>query len=210
MPIFEIVLRMPLPVALTMLLLGLVGSLDARQAALVEQLVQRLEGQVRVDRRGAVAEQAGEVVDLARLAGLDHEARLEARALAHEVVVHAGHGEQRRNRHAAPRRRRGRTGSGCCRRASMAALASRQRRSIARSSPSAPSLTGQVASSVSRAEDVVVDLAQLLEVAAREQRLAHDQLVRVLGRLVEQVRLGADGRRGSSRPSRGSGRSAGS
>ena len=39
-------------------------------------------------------------MDLARLAGLDDEAGLQARALAHEVVVHAGGREQRRNRRA--------------------------------------------------------------------------------------------------------------
>ena len=52
-------------------------------------VVERLEHQVRVDRAGAVADQRREVVDLARLAGLEHEPGLQARALAHEVVVHA-------------------------------------------------------------------------------------------------------------------------
>ena len=43
-----------------------------------------------------------------------------------------------------------------------------------------------------RLEDVVADLAELLELVVAQDRLAHRQLVRVLGRLVEQVLLGAD------------------
>jgi hypothetical protein len=38
------------------------------------------------------------VVDLARLAGLDHQARAQARARAHEVVVHRRDRQQRRDR----------------------------------------------------------------------------------------------------------------
>ena len=75
--------------------LGLLEPLRARASS-----VQRLEHQVRVDRRGAVADQRREVVDLARLAGLEHQAGLQARALAHEVVVHGGDREQRRDRRA--------------------------------------------------------------------------------------------------------------
>ena len=90
--------------------LGLVGVVDAGDAALGDQRVDRLEQQVRVDRARAVADQRREVVDLARLAGLEHEAGLQARALAHEVVVHRGHRQQRRDRRRAPARRRGRRG----------------------------------------------------------------------------------------------------
>ena len=65
--------------------------------ALVDELLERLEHQIRVDGAGAVADQRREVVDLARLAGLEHEPGLQARALAHEVVVN-GDGQQRRDR----------------------------------------------------------------------------------------------------------------
>ena len=78
--------------------LGGLEVVDAVDAALVDELLERLEHQVRVDRAGAVADQRREVVDLARLAGLEHEPGLQARALAHEVVVDAGDGEQRRDR----------------------------------------------------------------------------------------------------------------
>ena len=42
-----------------------------------------------------------------------------------------------------------------------------------------------------RVEDVVVDLAQLLELVVADDRLVHHELVRMLGRLGEQVALGA-------------------
>src|SRR5205823_14188748 len=45
-----------------------------------------------------------------------------------------------------------------------------------------------------RLEDVVVGLPQLLQLAVREDRLADDQLVGVLGRFREEVRLWPDGR----------------
>ena len=65
---------------------------------LVLHVEQRLEGEVRVDRLGAVAGEAREVVHLARLAGLDHEAYRGPESLADQVVVHGGRGQQRRDR----------------------------------------------------------------------------------------------------------------
>jgi hypothetical protein len=62
-------------------LLGLLDvEVDGQQRALGE-LVERLEHQVRVDRRGAVADQRRHVVDVARLAGLDHEPGAQPRAV---------------------------------------------------------------------------------------------------------------------------------
>ncbi len=80
--------------------LGLVGVLDAGDAPVAGQLVDGVEHEVGVDRAGAVADEHGEVVDLARLAGLEDEPRAQARALAHEVVVHGADGQQRRDRRA--------------------------------------------------------------------------------------------------------------
>ena len=51
-----------------------------------------------MDRLGAVAGEQREVVDLARRAGLDDEAGAGAQALAHQVLVHGGGREQRRDR----------------------------------------------------------------------------------------------------------------
>ena len=61
---------------------------------------QRLEGEIGVDRFRAVAGQTREMVHLARLTGLQHHADRGAQALADEVVVHGGAGEQRRDRNA--------------------------------------------------------------------------------------------------------------
>ena len=69
---------------------------------------QRLEREVRMDRLGAVAGEHGEVVHLARRAGLDHEAGAGAQAGAHQMVVHGAGGEQRRDRQLRRRDRRGR------------------------------------------------------------------------------------------------------
>ena len=60
--------------------------------------VNRVEGQVRVDRLGAVAGQGAELMHLMGLAGLDHEADGGAQALADQVMMHGAGGEQRRDR----------------------------------------------------------------------------------------------------------------
>ena len=78
------------------------GSRDDPQAHLV---VDRLEREVGVDGGGAVPDEQAEVVRLARLARLEHQAHAPAGAGADEVVVDGGDGEQRRDR--ARRSRRG-------------------------------------------------------------------------------------------------------
>jgi len=64
-----------------------------------DQVVERLEGQVWIDRVGPVADEAGVVVDFARLARLDDEADQRARAGGNEVLVQPGDGQQRRDGH---------------------------------------------------------------------------------------------------------------
>ena len=61
---------------------------------------QRLEGEIGIDRLGAVAGEAGEMMHLARLAGFDHEADRGAQALADQMMMHGRAGEQRRDRDA--------------------------------------------------------------------------------------------------------------
>ena len=75
-------------------------GLHAGQLAVADEVLDRLEGQVRVDRGGAVAEQQRDVVHLAAVAGLDDEADLHAGLLAHQVVVHGRRHQQRRDRRA--------------------------------------------------------------------------------------------------------------
>ena len=144
---------------------------------------ERLEHQVRVDRRRAVADQRREVVHLARLAGLEHEAGLQARALAHEVVVDGGDGEQRRDRGARRARRRGRTGRGCWRRRrSPRRPARRSRRTAQHHALRARRRPRHVIGIVCERKTRGVDAAQRLELVVAQDRVRDHELVRVLGR----------------------------
>ena len=73
---------------------------DARQQPLAEHVVERLEGEVGIDRAAAVADQQREMMHFARLAGFEHQADAGARAFADQVVMQAGDRQQRRDRRA--------------------------------------------------------------------------------------------------------------
>jgi hypothetical protein len=68
--------------------------IEGRQHALADQVVERLEGEVGIDGARAVTQKQGHVVHLARLARLDDQSHLDALALADQVVVDAGGGEE--------------------------------------------------------------------------------------------------------------------
>jgi hypothetical protein len=91
-------LEEPLAHRLDVVLPGLVLAQALGQELPQAHVLDRLERHVGVHRGGPEAEEAGEVVHLARLAGLDDETAPRAQALADEVVVHRGDGEQRRDR----------------------------------------------------------------------------------------------------------------
>ena len=61
--------------------LARLGSGELRVAS-TAQVVQRLKRDIGIDRLGTIARQSAEMMDFARLAGLDHEASLHAQALA--------------------------------------------------------------------------------------------------------------------------------
>jgi hypothetical protein len=75
--------------------LGLAQALGQELAE--THVLDGLEGHVGVHRGGPETEEAGEVVYLAGLSGLDDEAAPRAQALADEVVVHRGDRKERRN-----------------------------------------------------------------------------------------------------------------
>ncbi len=75
---------------------------DVAQQVVADHAVERLEGEVRVDRAGAVADQQREVMHLARLARLEHDGDLHPQAFADQEVVQAGDREQRRDRRQGP------------------------------------------------------------------------------------------------------------
>ena len=97
MPIFDITFKHALVQRLDVALHRVVVR-DVRQQSLADQIVERLEGEVRIHRAGAVTEQQRDVVHLARFAGFDQQAALVARAFANQVMVHAGDCEQARDR----------------------------------------------------------------------------------------------------------------
>ena len=78
---------------LQVLLLRLGGG--AGDQSLAHQVVHRLEGEIGVHRARAVPDEEREVVDLARLAALHDQAALGALALADQVMLHRGDGQQR-------------------------------------------------------------------------------------------------------------------
>ncbi len=184
-------LEQPLADRLDDVALGGVDVVDARHAARSDEVADAVEQQVRVDRAAAVADQRRHVMDLARLAGLEHEAGLQARALAHEVLVDGGDGEQRRDRGAlradlavGQDQHADAVGDGVVR--VVLQLGERLLHALG-AVGDRPRDAERV-----RAEDLVVDDAQRLELVVAQDRLVEDQLVRVLGRLGQQVALAAD------------------
>ena len=210
MPILEIVLSRPLAMPLTTFHWAVSKSSTPGTRPSATSCLERLEHQVRVDRARAVADQRREVVDLARLAGLEHEAGLQARALAHEVVVHAGDGQQRRDRGALGADRAvgedqdvDAVGE---RLVGLGADALERARHPVRALGDRPRDVDRV-----RLEDRAVDVAQLLELAVEQDRRLH----RRAGARARASRRAGCARsrrrcRRSSRSPRGSGRSAGS
>ncbi len=154
---------------------------------------QRLEHQVRVDGRGAVADQRGEVVHLARLARFEHEAGPQPRPLADEVVVDGRDGEQRRDRRA--RRADAAVGE----HDDVRAVGDRLRGLLGDPPHGPDHALGAVGDRPGdrdgvRAEHGRVDAAQRLELVVAQDRVRDDELVGVIRPLVEQVRLRADAR----------------
>ena len=173
--------------------LGLLGILHARDAPVARELVDRVEHEIGVDRARAVADEHGEVMHLARLAGLEHEARAQARALAHEVMVHGADGQQRRDRRAV------RAGRAIGEDEDVDAGRDVVGRLVAHVGQALLHPCGALVDrprDVDRvgAEDVRGDRAQRLELGVAQDRLLHHELMGVLRRLGEQVALGADAR----------------
>ena len=89
MPILLITFITPLPSALQVVA-HRGGGLDAGEFAFADQVLDRFEGQVGVDRRRAEADQQRDVVHLAGVAALDDQRDRGALLGADQVVVHGG------------------------------------------------------------------------------------------------------------------------
>ncbi|MBS1153851.1 MAG: hypothetical protein H6Q89_5549, partial [Myxococcaceae bacterium] len=147
-------------------------------------------------RRGAVADQQREVVDLARFGGLDHQAGVAADAVAHQPLVDRRDGEQRGDR------RVGAVDAAIGQHEDVGAFLDRfDRRSaqpLDRFLERALGLAG-----VEHREDLGLEVAFVAqredpgEVGSVEDRPRQGQLVALLGRLFEGVAVGAE--RGAQR-----------
>ncbi len=161
-------------------LLGLLAIEIDRQQRAEGELVERLEHQVRVDRRGAVSDQRRHVVDRARLARLAHEPGPQTSSAPDQVVVDGGDRQQRRHRDPFG-----------------ADVAVGQDQDVGAVLDVAGGLAAEVVQpdlhpvrplldrprdvERRRVEHLVRDLPQLLELVVAEDRLVHDELVGLLG-----------------------------
>jgi hypothetical protein len=205
-PIFEIVFRRPLRDALDAR--ACASSSSGSAAALRDELRERREHQVRVDRGGAVADQHATLCTL-RGSPDSTTSPPAAASRAHEVVMDGRDASSDGSRRA-PGRPRGRRGSGCSRRGERLVGLGADRVDRALEAVDASS-TGHVMSSVCAWKTSESTWRRLSSSSVAQDRVVDHELARVLGRLVEQVALRADERlaRSSRRP-RGSSRSAGS
>ena len=73
---------------------GLVLIEPALNVAIGDEMLERIDGEVGVDRAGAVANEQSVVVHLARVGGLDDETDLGTLLYAHQVVVEPGDGQE--------------------------------------------------------------------------------------------------------------------
>ena len=185
-------LQEPLADALHEALLRLVDGQLAEVAGGLQR-GDRVEREVGRDGGGAVADQERDVHDLARLARLDDEAAARARALAYEVAVNGGGCEEDRDRAAR------RVGS-AVREHEDRVLRPHETRGllaeVVERPLEPPGALARVEQALERADAEAVgwQRAQLLEVARQQDGLGHRDPPGVLGRLVEEVPLRADGR----------------
>ena len=158
-------------------------ELDASGA---HHLEQHLVGHVRVHRGRAVADQAGEMVRLARGAGLDQQVALAAQPALHQVLVHrAGH-EQRVRGDAALHQ------VAIRQQQHQLALAHRALRLRAHAPDRALQAFGRVVLQVDELVRDLLDRENLPQLALREDRRAEHHLRGVLGRGREDVAFRPD------------------
>ena len=155
-------------------------------APLAHHLEQHLVGHVGIHGGGAVADEAGEMMRLARGAGLDEQIALAAQPGLHQVLVHRAGGEQRVRRNApldqvAVREQQ-----------HQLALAHRALRLCAQPQDRSPQALGGVVLQVEELVRDLLDGEDLAQLALRQDRRAEHHLARVLGRGLEDVALRPD------------------
>ncbi len=163
------------------------------EPAELDELAERLEHEIGIHGRSAVPDEDGDAMHAAGLAGLDDDSRLQARACADEMVVHGPSRKQGGNRHT--------TGAGTSvgEDEDVRAGGERDIRLCTDSFDRGLEPGGAVGSRPGRVdrprlEDLGFDAPQLFELLVEEDGVVDDELPRVLGRLGEQIALGADTR----------------
>jgi hypothetical protein len=163
----------------------------AGDVAARHQVGDAVEGQVRVDRGGAVADQDRQVVDLAGLAGLDQEAGLHAGAGPDQVLLDRAQGQERRHR--------GPSGvdPAVGQDEDVAAVVDRRRGLGAQpveggGQPGGPVGDREQGRQPSGLEGALVERRDLGQGRVVEERPGQPDLVAALGRLVEGVAVGAE------------------
>ncbi len=189
-------LQNPLAACLHVILVKLLRL--QRQLVADQDVLERLEREIRVDRLGAIARQHAEMMHLARFAGLDHQAGRGAQAFADQMMMYRRGREQRRDRN--PRRRHFAVGDD-----EDVVLAAHRLGSLAaqplerRLQPVPLFLGGPGGVERAGAEGVACgvgfrDRADLLQIDVAEDRLRHLEPVMGAGDMAEQVRPRPDHR----------------
>ena len=183
-------LRGPLPVRGHDVVVA-VDVLGVLEQSVGPGLPERLEGEVGVDRVGAVADEQAEVVHLPGLAGLHHDADARALVAAHEMVVHGAGREQGTDGHPV------RTHTAVGEHDDARALGDGGTGLVADAVEGLAEPVGPVALREGRVDDArapapVVQVLQRRELLVREHGMRHPQAVGVLGSRLEEVPLGAD------------------
>ena len=168
------------------------GGVDAfRQVAVPLHVHERFKEKVRVDGARAEADQAREVMDVARLPGFKDQADFRAGALAHEMMVDRGDAEQARDRrpvfiHAPVAQDEKLVAVGDCLRRLPAELIHGDAEAV-RSVCDPEQHAERFA-----LEMRVRDLADFFQVSIRENRLLHFDAAAGFGGLLHHVRLRPD------------------
>jgi hypothetical protein len=188
-----------LATGLDVVLDGLLGVHPAEAVHLLaDEVLDRLERQVRVDRSGPVADQQRHVVHFASVAGLDDQSRHRALFRAHEVMMHRCGEQQRRDRRldgvGVAIGEHDDAGSGIDRFGSLLADAV-ERRAQSRSAGTDTEQARQNLGLEARPCAVVVDVDDLGEFVVVDDRERQRQLTTALRTWGEQVALGSDRRR---------------
>ena len=170
---------------------NLVPAIVHGKRAVAVQILERLDGQIRIHGAGPITEQQSEVHDFAGLAGLDDQRHLVAGLFANQMVVHGGERQQAGNRrvlvvHAAVGKNQQRKAAAYRFRGAAAKIFHRLAKLLL------AGIHAKQHGQRGRSNIAPVHLAQLFQSPVGDDGVAQLQGVRVLGRLIEDVSFAPD------------------